>query len=149
MNDKEVITNFLRKMASQSNRGTAFPFFYVIRDYRKEFVTDETETPYFFDGERYLSFDEYNKYQSECDEPKVSLDEFENLDNIVRGYFQKTPFIVEDTLFLTETDAENHLKENYYHYSAKAHTYVMHAWRAPELKEFLNSLFSYFEIEHK
>lgn len=154
MDNKEIIVNFLQKMATQDNRGTAFPFFYVIKDYKNEFVLDENNfygdsVPYFMDDEGHsLTFEEYNKERLELDEPQLTEDEFENLDNIYIGHFREVSFIVENTLFLTETDAENHLKQNYYHYSPKAHTYVMHAWRANELTEFLKALFSYFEVKN-
>ena len=41
------------------------------------------------------------------------------------------PVIYPNTMFLTEKDARNHLKSNYYHYSDDAHTYCMCAWRSP------------------
>jgi len=50
-------------------------------------------------------------------------------------------------MFLTETDAKNHLKANYYHYSEDAHTYVKHSWRAPDLKKFFQALYKYFSLE--
>ena len=53
----------------------------------------------------------------------------------------------ERQMFLTETDAEQHLKLNYYHYSLDAHTYVKHAWRAPELDQFIKDLMCFFEIQ--
>lgn len=39
----------------------------------------------------------------------------------------------ENTMFLTQKAAEDHLKANSYHYSADAHTYAMTAWRSPEV----------------
>lgn len=155
MTDKETIVNFLQQMVTQDCRSTAFPFFYVIKDYKNEFILDESDfcgesVPYFMNDEgRFLTFEEYNKERLEFDEPQLTEDEFENLDNIYIGYFREVSFIVENTLFLTETDAENHLKQNHYHYSPKAHTYVMHAWRAPELKNFIEALLSYFEVKNE
>ena len=49
-------------------------------------------------------------------------------------------------MFLTETDANDHLRRNKHHYSKDAATYVEHAWRAPELEQFLKALLEYFEI---
>lgn len=40
--------------------------------------------------------------------------------------------IYENTMFLTQSDAENHLQLNHYHYSADAHTYAMTSWRSSE-----------------
>jgi hypothetical protein len=39
------------------------------------------------------------------------------------------PKIYEDTMFLTQKAAEDHLRSNYYHYSEDAHTYAMTSWR--------------------
>lgn len=48
--------------------------------------------------------------------------------------------IVPDTMFLTLHEAEEHLKANYYHYTPKAHTYAMHAWRSPEVAQLIKLL---------
>ena len=42
------------------------------------------------------------------------------------------PKIYENTMFLTQKDAENHLRFNDYHYSEDAHTYAMTSWRSRE-----------------
>lgn len=39
-----------------------------------------------------------------------------------------------DTLFLTHKSAENHLRENHYNYDESAHTFMMTAFRSPEVK---------------
>lgn len=39
------------------------------------------------------------------------------------------PKIYENTMFLTQKAAEEHLRSNYYHYSEDAHTYAMTSWR--------------------
>lgn len=43
------------------------------------------------------------------------------------------PVVYPNTMFLTEKEAEEHLKRNHYHYSEDAHTYCMCAWRSPEV----------------
>lgn len=55
------------------------------------------------------------------------------------GYneFKYTNYCIADkiypnTMFLTQLDAEKHLKMNHYHYSADAHTYCMTSWRSEE-----------------
>lgn len=50
------------------------------------------------------------------------------------------PRIYADTMFLTQIDAENHLKSNYYHYSEDAHTYAMTAWRSPRVEKLIDIL---------
>ena len=48
--------------------------------------------------------------------------------------------IYENTMFLTQIDAENHLKSNDYHYSEDAHTYAMTAWRSPRVEKLIKIL---------
>ncbi len=50
--------------------------------------------------------------------------------------------VCEDTMFLTQADAEQHLRLNHYHYPADAHTYAMTAWRSPRVETLLNLLSS-------
>ncbi|MBM7598240.1 hypothetical protein JOC34_000597 [Virgibacillus halotolerans] len=61
------------------------------------------------------------------------------------GYFDECPvkeeeFIAPNTMFLTKEEAKNHLRVNHYHYSSKAHTYAMTAWRAPKVAKLLDIL---------
>lgn len=43
-------------------------------------------------------------------------------------------------MFLTKEEAKQHLKVNHYHYTSKAHTYAMTAWRAPKVERLLKIL---------
>ncbi len=49
-------------------------------------------------------------------------------------------YVRSDTMFLTKDEAKKHIKSNQHHYSSKAHTYAMTAWRAPEVSRLLNIL---------
>lgn len=48
--------------------------------------------------------------------------------------------IVEDTMFLTLREAEDHLKTNYYHYTNEARTFAMTAWRSPDVMQLIKLL---------
>ena len=48
-----------------------------------------------------------------------------------------------NTMFLTKAEAQEHIKVNHYHYSSKAHTYAMTAWRAPKVKKLMEILESF------
>jgi len=48
--------------------------------------------------------------------------------------------IKENTMFLTKQEAKDHLKSNAHHYSKKARTYAMTAWRAPKVERLLRIL---------
>ncbi|VDG98877.1 Uncharacterised protein [Lysinibacillus sphaericus] len=61
------------------------------------------------------------------------------------GHFNEVPtreeeFIVTSAMFLTKQEAKRHLELNHYHYSPKAHTYAMTAWRAPKVERLLKIL---------
>lgn len=64
------------------------------------------------------------------------------------GYFNECPvkeedFVVTSTMFLTKAEAKKHLELNHYHYSSKAHTYAMTAWRAPKVERLIKILESF------
>jgi len=64
------------------------------------------------------------------------------------GHFNECPvteesFIVTSAMFLTKAEAKKHLELNHYHYSSKAHTYAMTAWRAPKVERLLGLLESF------
>jgi hypothetical protein len=56
-----------------------------------------------------------------------------------------------NTMFLTKAEAKKHIQLNHYHYSPKAHTYAMTAWRAPTIERLLKILenFEWDKIEVK
>lgn len=49
-------------------------------------------------------------------------------------------FVRENTMFLTKAEAKKHIELNHYHYSEKAHTYAMTAWRSPKVEKLLKIL---------
>jgi len=144
MNDKEIIIQFLEEMAKQDNRGTAFPYFYVIKTKKSYVVGRDSNEPdeTFACSEDWDGIEFLNEDFEEIDrEEYVSRPEDERTKVYLRYYYE------EKGMFLTEQDAENHLKANHYHYSKCAHTYVKHAWRTPYLTEFLTALFVHFNVD--
>jgi hypothetical protein len=146
------VQNFLIKMKEQDNRSTAFPYFYVIRS--SELII--TDPDYCNDVVKYYhpdyddltwesekDFVDYLKNDLNDEPFKESYIDLE-VKNLRKIYFKK--IWKEHGMFLTEEDAENHLKTNYYHYTSDAHTYVKHAWRAPDLHNFLNDLMDIFQV---
>ena len=148
MSSREVIKNFLEKMAKQDNRATAAPYFYVIRTEVEEVGVDPDNA----DEIRYYDPECYeNTYESK-EEARNQLKEdgcsAREIDEIV-GRLEKYGIrkrCEKRGMYLTEEDAERHLKLNHDHYSHNAHTYVDHAWRAPELKEFFEALFKEYNV---
>lgn len=44
-------------------------------------------------------------------------------------------FIAPNTFFITKEEAQNHIKANKHHYTNRAHTYAMTAWRSPVVEK--------------
>ena len=147
MSKELKIKEFLNKMLNQDNRATAFPFFYVIRTEVEDSAPLENcdETKWYWQDGTYESWDEIEKY---CKKDGWTEDEIKKakLEAVQYGIKKRWE---QRGMFLTETDAENHLKLNHYHYSHNAHTYVCHAWRAPELQEFFTNLIEHFKVSKK
>lgn len=168
---EEIIKKFLTTMATQDNRGTSFPYYYVIKDYRLELNPDgDIERYTFTDSEGYWSkeriiekvkdeylFFEDSKIVQGLEDSTVFYDfaellktlEGDAFDNIEYYTLSNVEYTVDSRMFLTEEDAELHLKANHYHYTSKARTYVCDIWRSPYLEEFLTALFKHFDIKHE
>lgn len=55
-------------------------------------------------------------------------------------YYKEVDATVDNRMFLTQIDAENHLRANDYHYHEKARTYCMCGWRSPRFERLINIL---------
>ena len=55
-------------------------------------------------------------------------------------YYKEIDATVDNCMFLTQIDAENHLRANDYHYHEKARTYCMCGWRSPRFERLINIL---------
>jgi hypothetical protein len=158
--DEKLIVDFLTEMTTQNNRITAHPYYYVIR--HPEYMQSEScgddpngrcergKTIYVSKEEPEIS------YESRAD-LKASLIEDSGLtgleaDTAIEDEYEPYELVLlwrESGMFLTESDAESHLKKNHYHYGQGAHTYVKHAWRAPQMDSFFKALFNHFGVERR
>jgi len=135
-------------MAKQDNRGTAAPYFYVIRTEIEVYADPDN-----CDIVRYYDIDCCEQTYSSPEECRKELEnegcyteeEIVEVVNRLEKYGVRKEWN-QKGMFLTEEDAKSHLKLNHYHYSSNAHTYVGHSWRAPELSKFFRSLFTHFEV---
>lgn len=148
----------------------ASPRFWVIMDYREVpanedydstrsiYVHNEDHTEFKclealkkFLSDYFLEDDGTGELEDLLNDEDMSFEylwEFVN-DNLNEdGFFDEIPvkeesFIVPNTMFLTKEEAKRHLETNHYHYTSKAHTYAMTAWRAPKVARLLNILMSF------
>lgn len=156
------------ELIHQENDCQASPRFWVIKDYRmipghEEY--DDGETQYFYnDGDHvvFQNFSELKRFLEEYYSDDIEDDEelkellyednnFHELWEYVERYLnnngffnsvfvKEEGFIVPNTMFFTKEEAKQHLKSNYYHYTSKAHTYAMTAWRAPVVERLMKIL---------
>lgn len=140
----ERIKQFLTEMATQDNRCTATPFYYVIRTEVEDIAPVEncSYSRFYWQDSSYDSKEELEKQlrDDDCSEDFIKNALREATEYGVRKRWE------ERGMFLTESDAKDHLRRNHYHYSHNAHDYVHHAWRAPALEQFVRDLFEHFEI---
>lgn len=167
---KQFLMDLQKELLTQDHDHQADPRFWVIGDYRydlchegEEDITfinsgekeyyDSTdnfinyiEEEIFYDWELELNEDKLNEIKSEFHEAKEDLyyllqwaKKYFAEDSILMPLKEKH-FIHENVMFLTKEDAKKHLKTNYYHYTNKAHTYAMTAWRSPKVEKLLNVL---------
>lgn len=150
----------MRYEDEKDNDFQASPRFWMIMDYRQVIGNEDYDNGETFltfsDGDfvKFTSFDELKEFllEHEFEDEEVPKDlqplfETENpsLDDLSayvlehcneHGYYnelflKEEEFLAPDTFFLTKKAAKTHLEQNKHHYTSKAHTYAMTAWRSP------------------
>lgn len=97
-----------------------------------------------------LTFEYFEEWLEEVEKYKVDYDNCyrdglikisELLEFEVRViYYSEIDVTVDNCMFLTQIDAENHLRANDYHYHEEARTYCMCGWRSPRFERLINIL---------
>lgn len=97
-----------------------------------------------------LTFEYFDEWLEEVEEYKVDYDNYytdgkykilELLESDLSvAYYKEVDATVDNCMFLTQIDAENHLRANDYHYHEKARTYCMCGWRSPRFERLINIL---------
>ena len=97
-----------------------------------------------------LTFEYFDEWLEDVEEYKVDYDNcytdgrdkiLELLESDVSvAYYKEVDATVDNCMFLTQIDAENHLRANDYHYHEKARTYCMCGWRSPRFERLINIL---------
>ena len=97
-----------------------------------------------------LTFEYFDEWLEEVEEYKVDYDNYytDGKDKILEllesdvsvAYYKEVDATVDNCMFLTQIDAENHLRANDYHYHEKARTYCMCGWRNPRFEKLLTTL---------
>lgn len=97
-----------------------------------------------------LTFEYFDEWLEEVEEYKVDYDNYytdgkykilELLEfDVSVVYYKEIDVTVDNCMFLTQIDAENHLRANDHHYHEKARTYCMHGWRNPRFERLIKIL---------
>lgn len=97
-----------------------------------------------------LTFEYFDEWLEEVEEHKVDYDNYytdgkykilELLESDVSvAYYKEVDATVDNCMFLTQIDAENHLRANDHHYHEKARTYCMCGWRNPRFERLIKIL---------
>jgi hypothetical protein len=165
----KFLKDMQQELKTQENDGQAAPRFWSIMDYKWE-VTEEghEDRVVLFDndmcttieldeyvdeilnGERREDFDENEleelEFRKEYEYPSDIFDWVKRNDDEGRYspiYEKEVSFIAWNTLFFTKKEAKQHLESNRHHYSNKAHTFAMTAWRAPKMERLMKILESF------
>ncbi|OPA22788.1 hypothetical protein BHL53_20720 [Bacillus cereus] len=167
--DIQFLKDLQQELKTQETDGNAAPRFWVIKDYRfvpGNENYDSGHVEHFFNDGDYVKFSRFSDLKEFLEEYfEDEIEEVKNLQELLNdenenfyelweyvennmnecGYFstvfvKEEDFIMPDTMFLTKEEAKRHLELNKHHYTSKAHTYAMTAWRAPKVERLLNIL---------
>lgn len=166
MNIKEQL-HFLKELQNelknQDNDYQASPRFWVVMDYKNEPCWEEFAEKwtlnsseldmYGYELEEFKKYlqeygfleelhKEYLKLLLECEDEDVFISYMEEFLNI-EVYLvpeRNVSNIKKDTFFITKEECQKHIDSNKHHYTSKAHTYAMTAWRSPQVEKLWNIL---------
>lgn len=163
---KQEDITFLKELQQELNTQDrdcqASPRFWVVLDYRDVvcpegfhdnvlIYSDNFDEPMHWDEAKEF-FMESNLGESSDSESFLDLEPVGDVDDMlewITQYYDKHAYLcftreeafkAPDTFFLTKQEARDHIKSNNYHYSSKAHTYAMTAWRAPKVEKLYDIL---------
>lgn len=156
--EQELFINGLAEaMATQSNRGTQYPLFYVYEKEEVSVSSDGSADRIIFVTDDYSEVTEYededgNLWKCEgsgwgtwrCEGKDEELEDYEVEEKfgLTKVYLKEIDKPVVDAgPFLTEAAAQRHIDANYYHYN-KPYIYVNSAWRNYEMQGLLQLLFA-------
>ncbi|MGM0174109.1 hypothetical protein [Enterococcus sp. DIV0800] len=161
--DIKFLKDLQMELNTQDKLCQADPRFWVIRDYKIVEAPDdyaEEYRVYDLDWNEY-TIKEFLKYLKDNigdyeyleEDYDLDYDDYWHVKDIVDAIadeekvndwtvlgVREEAFNVQNTMFLTNREAKEHLKSNSHHYTKDAHTYAMTAWRSPQVERLINIL---------
>jgi len=138
----DFLVDLMTKIGNQDNRGTAFPYFYIMRQPRWRVIPEGYgygETKHiFYDSECCREHETKEDYIKECIEEGIPAKEaYMKAEELQEGWLEQ--YYEEDNMFLTEEGYNKHLKLNR-HNLKDPHNYIKCAWRNPEITDLFKAL---------
>ena len=122
-----------------------------LKNYLEDVYDDNLKSVDIKDG--VLTFEYLDEFSEEIEKYTIdfynsSLDSGYSVDKVLEllesdvsvAYYKEVDATVDNCMFLTQIDAENHLRANDYHYHEKARTYCMCGWRSPRFERLIKIL---------
>ena len=122
-----------------------------LKNYLEDVYDDNLKSIDIKDG--VLTFEYLNEFSEEIEKYTIDfnnpfLDSGYSVDKVLEllelevsvVYYKEIDVTVDNCMFLTQIDAENHLRANDYHYHEKARTYCMCGWRSPRFERLIKIL---------
>ena len=122
-----------------------------LKNYLEDVYDDNLKSVDIKDG--VLTFEYLNEFSEEIEKYTIdfnnsSLESSNSVDKVLEllelevnvVYYKEIDVTVDNCMFLTQIDAENHLRANDYHYHEEARTYCMCGWRNPRFEKLINIL---------
>lgn len=122
-----------------------------LKNYLEDVYDDNLKSVDIKDG--VLSFEYLGEFSEEIEEYTIdfnnsTLNSRDSVDKVLELlelevsviYYKEVDATVPNCMFLTQIDAENHLRANDYHYHEEARTYCMCGWRSPRFEKLISIL---------
>ncbi|MGE8079044.1 hypothetical protein [Peribacillus loiseleuriae] len=161
--DIQFLKDLQGELRTQDNDCQASPRYWTVGDYKMVGCPEGNQDTYhvglpnrdyYDDLEELLKEikDEIEESDEYSDEAKEEFNEIECEDSAmdwIKEHYDEDAYLIPvreehiihpNTMFLTKVEAKRHIELNHYHYTSKAHTYAMTAWRAPKVERLLKIL---------
>ena len=152
MKGKEAL-EFINKLSKELNEqvtdGQANPRFWSVAQYEyRPCWVHQADKHIFADceGDTYDTFDEVLEMLIDNGyiDTKYGYEDIDDLkgvyDEISEIPVKREHIIMQNTMFLTKREVQEHIKSNHYHYNKTVHTYAMTAWRSPQVENLIKLL---------
>ena len=154
-NEIEFLNTLSKELQEQDKIGIdcqATPRFWSVAQYEyRPCWVEQADKHLFYDdeGSSYETFNELLEMLVENGYIDTVLG-YEDIDDLKGIYdevsevpVKKEHIIIQNTMFFTKRECQEHIKSNYYHYNKSVHTYAMTAWRSPQVERVMKFLTSY------